>query len=242
MKWLLTLLNSIEESGKKEEAEEFIKENLKYQSFREIYIDKCMKEKNYYKALELAQEGEVKDKDFAGLVLRWKKLKYDAYKKLSLIEEQEKLAKDLLLDGSFEYYKELKELHKKEESDFYDNIKEELKKLKGWRGESTYLQLIVEEKDLDEIMEYVRLNPRTIEDYATMLLDKYKDDVIEVYKKYIKHQASISSNRSNYKNVCRILKQYKKIAGQQNFENIKGELSMLYRNRPAFLDELSKIR
>lgn len=71
---MFTLFHIIDECGDKEEAERFIKENLKYSSFRELYIDKFMKEKNYLKVIELAQEGEIKDKQFAGLVSRIEKI------------------------------------------------------------------------------------------------------------------------------------------------------------------------
>lgn len=99
-----------------------------------------------------------------------------------------------------------------------------------------YLKLIVQEKDLAEIMEYVRMKPGTIEEYADMLREEYQEEVIEVYKKHIKQQANLSSNRSQYQGVCRILKIYKKIAGQQSLEKIKAELKILYKKRPAFLE------
>ncbi len=52
----------------------------------------------------MALEGEKQDKQYAGLVSNWKKIRYIAYKELLLKEEQEKLAKELLLAGDFEYY------------------------------------------------------------------------------------------------------------------------------------------
>ncbi len=42
----------------------------------------------YTKALELALEGEKKDKDLGGLVDNWKAYKYQAYKGLGQVEEQ----------------------------------------------------------------------------------------------------------------------------------------------------------
>lgn len=239
---LRILFDMIKEYGTKEEAEEFIKDNLKFTSFRELFIDKYIKEKNYYKIIELALEGETKDKQYAGLVLKWKKIRYTAYKELLLKEEQEKLAKELLFNGDFEYYKELKELHKGAEEAFYSNIKGELKNYKGWHGRSMYLKLIVLEKDLAEIMEFVTENPRSIEEYADMLVDKYQVQVIEIYTKSIKLQADLSSNRKHYQEVCRMLKRYKKIAGKNRLEEIVNELTVLYKKRPAFLDELSKIK
>jgi len=45
------------------------------------------------KVIDLALEGERKDKEYAGLVSKWKKVRYIAYKELSLKAEQEKLAR-----------------------------------------------------------------------------------------------------------------------------------------------------
>jgi len=52
-----------------------------------------MEDKNYLKVIDLALEGERKDKEYAGLVSKWKKVRYIAYKELSLKAEQEKLAR-----------------------------------------------------------------------------------------------------------------------------------------------------
>jgi hypothetical protein len=91
-------------------------------------------------------------------------------------------------------------------------------------------------------MDYVRENLTSIDSYAEILMDKFKDEVIEIYKKYIKFEASRASNRSHYKNVCAIIKKYKRIAGKQSQTPIINELIALYRKKPAFLDELSKIK
>lgn len=172
---------------------------------------------------------------------KWKKIRYEAYKKLSLKEEQEKLAKELLFDGDFGYYSELKELVNLDKALFYNSLKKELKKHKGWNSRRIYLKLIVEEKDLDEIMEVVRGNPGSIEEYAQMLVKQYKDEVIQIYTSHIKQVASHSSDRRDYQGVCAIIKRYKKIAGKKNQDELIQELIALYRKRPAFLDELSKI-
>ncbi|WP_346938485.1 hypothetical protein [uncultured Clostridium sp.] len=238
---LQILFDMIEKYGTEEDAEEFIKDNLKFTSFRELFINKCIKEKNYHKVIELALEGEKQDKEYAGLIAKWKKIRYTAYKELSLKKEQSKLAKELLFEGNFEYYRELKELVEEDKESFYSNLKQELKNYTGWHGRSIYLKLIEEENDLNEIMKFVRENPKNIEKYAEMLVDKFNDEVMEVYKEFIKSVASSSSNRREYQGVCRILKRYKKIAGKESQEEMIKELSILYRKRPAFVDELSKI-
>jgi len=229
--------------GTEEEAVEFIKQNLNYASFRELLIDKRTKEKNYQGVIELAMEGEKRDKQYAGLVSKWKKLRYEAYKQLSQKKEQQKLAKELLFDGNFEYYKELKELSTGNETALYNSLKQELKENKdrGWRGRSIYLQLIKQEKDLDEIMAFVRKNTESIEEYAGMLQEKFRDEVIDIYKEHIKAAASSAKNRRDYQGVSEMIKRYQKTAGKKNQETIINELTAFYKKRPAFVDELGKI-
>ncbi|MGB9813896.1 MAG: SWIM zinc finger family protein [Thermovenabulum sp.] len=241
-KMLQILYELKEKYGTKEEAEQFIKAHLEFTSFKELFIQKYFKKKDYKKVIGLALEWEEQDKQYAGLVSKWKKIRYEAYKKLSLKEEQKKLAKELLFDGNFEYYRELKELITGDKAEFYNNLKQELKNYKGWHGRDIYLKVILEENDLDELMEFVKENPARIEEYADKLKDKFKDEVIEVYKKYIKLVANSSSNRKDYQKVCGILKRYKKIAGEKSQKEIINDLMSLYKKRPAFIDELSKIK
>ncbi|TQR21254.1 SWIM zinc finger family protein [Psychrobacillus vulpis] len=239
---LQLLLQIIEEYGTEKEAEQFINDNINYSSFRELLLSKYMIKKNYSKVIELALKGEKQDSQFAGLLSKWKKIRYAAYKELSLKEEQKKLARELLLRGDFDYYQELKILVVEDEKDeFYNGLKQELKTHKGPHGRSMHLKLIVEENDLDEILDYVKENPRDIEKYADMLVKKFSNEVNEIYKKYIQSAASSSSDRKKYKEVCNILKRYKKIAGKKNQEELIHELSALYKKRTAFVDELSKI-
>lgn len=238
---LTILLDLIDGYGTREEAEQFIKDNIHFTSFREKLINKYIEEKNYHKVIELALEGEEKDKEYRGLVIGWKKIRYNAYKELSLKEEQEKLAKELLFKGSFEYYKDLKELAIEDKESFYKNLKQELRDSGSWGSRGVYLKIIEEENDLDEIMEVVRKNPENIEKYANMIAEKFKDEVIEIYKTYIELKADNASDRGKYKEVCSIIKRYKKIAGSKNQQELIEKLNSLYKRRPAFIDELSKL-
>lgn len=239
---LQLLLQIIEEYGTEKEAEQFIKENVNYPFFREQLLRKYMKIGDYSKVIELALEGEKQDSQLPGLLLQWKKIRYIAYKELSLKEEQEKLARELLRSGEFEYYQELKHLvGEDEKSQFYHNLKQELKENDGWHSRRMFLKLIVEEKDLVEILAHVKEKPSDIEEYADMLVEQYSNEVNEIYKKYIHLAAKSSSDRKKYKDVCKIIKRYNKFAGNKKQDELINELRVLYEKRPAFLDELSKI-
>ena len=169
------------------------------------------------------------------------KIRYDAYKNLGMKKEQEDLGTSLLIQGEFEYYKDLKELayNKKE---FYEDLKQKLKNGKNWKSKYVFIDIIYVENDFDEIMEYVRNNPTSIEAHAEKIKDQFYDEVIGMYKEHIKYGAEGSSNRKQYKGVCAIIKRYKKIAGKDNVKEIVSELKDKYAKRPAFIDELDKIK
>lgn len=237
---LQLLFELIEEFGTIKEMDEFIHRNLSYTSFRERLLVKYLQEEKYQQVLELANEGEKKDLEYPGLILKWKKFRYEAFKNLQLIDEQAALGKELFFNGGFEYYKELKELASSD--DFYANLKRELKEREGWYSTRIFLRLIEEENDLDEILGFVKENPSYVEQYAEKLQENFRENVIEIYEVFIKSEARTSSNRSKYKEICHKLKNYKKFAGDEKLEELVKYLMNLYIKRPAFIDELGKIK
>ena len=239
---LQLLFQLIEQYGSQEEAEQFIHEHIEFSSFREQLLNLYLQEKNFHKVIEVAEKGETQDQQYPGLISKWKKYRYTAYKFLSLKEQQQVLAKELLFAGDFDYYHDLKELAKENQGEFYTNLKQELKTKKGWNTSRIFLRLIEEENDLEEILAFVRDNPSYIEDYGEKLVKPFKEDVIEIYKTLIHSAAKTSSNRRDYQGVCQIIKRYKKIAGKPKQEEVMHELMGLYKKRPAFIDELGKIK
>jgi hypothetical protein len=236
------LFQLIEQYGTEEEGEQFIRQHLQFSFFREKLLNKYLQEKNYHKVIEVAKDGEKHDQQYPGLISKWKKFRYEAYKYLLLKEEQQKLAKELLLNGDFKYYHDLKELASENQDEFYTNLKQELKTRKGWNANRIFLKIIEEENDLEEILDFVRENPSYIEDYAEKLVKPFKDETTEIYQAYLHNTARSSSNRKDYQGVCQKIKRYKKIVGKQKQLELIYELMDLYRKRPAFIDELGKIK
>ncbi|WP_294392623.1 hypothetical protein [uncultured Clostridium sp.] len=238
---LIILYEIIDEFGTEEESEKFIRDNIKYSSFREILIDKYNSKKDYDKVIELTIEGEKNDRMYLGLVHKWQKIRYDAYKNKSMKEEQKELGKELLIQGDFEYYNDLKQLVD-DDKDFYENIKQILKNSRDWRSKEVLIKILYAEDDFEELLEYVKKNPSSIEEHAEKLKESYIEEVISIYRQFIIFEAEHASNRSNYKCVCAIIKRFKKIAGKDEAETVINELKARYMRKPAFLDELSKIK
>ncbi|MGG7621276.1 SWIM zinc finger family protein [Bacillus coreaensis] len=230
----------IEQYGTQEEADQFIQDHLKYASFREKLLMKYLQEENYLKVIEIAIDGEKQDQRYPGLLSKWKKLRYSAYKSLSLKEEQQILAKELLFDGNFDYYHILKEMAENQ-VEFYTNLKHELKTSERRDMNRIFLKLVEEEHDLEEILDFVRANPAYIEVYDKKLVKHFKEEIIEIYQKYIHSVARQSSNRKDYQGVCQKITRYKKLSGKPKQQELISELMGLYKKRPAFIDELGKL-
>lgn len=236
----------IEKYGGEEERQRYMADHLHFTYFRAKAIDQSMVSGNFEKVLELALEGEYKDRGSERLVDRWKQARYLAYKELSLKEEQAELAKDMFFNGHFEYYFELQALSSESKEVFYSNLKNELKtKIKterDWQLPNLLLKLINEEEDLPELLQFVKAKLTYLEEYADRLFKSYPDEVASMYKEYIKKETEQTTNRKEYRKVRKLLQHFKSIAGKSPCEELIEELKALYPRRPAFLDELSKVR
>lgn len=231
----------IEEYKTKEEATKFIEKNIEYSTFRKLLINRYIDKGDYNKVIEITLDGEEKDKEYRGLLKTWKEIRYDAYEKLSLKEEQKKLAKELFFDGDFDYYKKLKALEGKENKLFYENLKQELKQ-GNYRLKSVYIKLVEEENDVDELMELTRQSRFNIERYAPILINKFETEITEIYQDHIKEHALMANDRRGYNRVCKIIKKYGDVTGSKNKIELIIQLENLNKKRPAFIDELSKVK
>lgn len=225
----------IEKYSSAEEADKFMQEHLHMKSFGELAIRKSKEAGDYRRVIQLAEQGGRGDRsDF-------KKARYEAYKALSLKEEQKQLAKELLLDGDYEYYAELEALFEGDEEEFYRGILAELKQSDTWSAHALYTKLFSDKNDLAEMLSYVKANPDAIEEYAARLSPDYKTEAEQVYSQYIYDTAAAAFNRKKYWNVCQMLKRYGELAGKSGQSAIIQQLQEQYFNKPAFLDELSKL-
>lgn len=223
--------------GTSKEAREFLLTKVNYPSFRERLIQIEIAAENYEEVIALSFDGERKDKDLRSLVTCWRKWRYEGYKQLQSPREQEKLGRELLFDGNFEYYWDLKELASENHTSFYEQLKQELAAENG----RMYLQLIEAEKDVDAILVYVRQKPSVIEEYMRYLMESHELEVVHLFATNVKMIAKGSASRSQYKGVCQILRRFRKIGGNEACASLVEELKVLYKRRPAFMDELSKL-
>ncbi|HAF17795.1 MAG TPA: hypothetical protein DCG84_05615 [Peptococcaceae bacterium] len=222
-------------------AQEFLEQNLHYSDFREMAIESALKKKDYDAVIMLALDGEEMDKDKGGLVRQWKKYRYKAYKLSGKLDEQRKIAVELILDGSFEYYQELKSTYdSKEWLSVYPRIiclLEEQKRI----NKDVYTRILIEEGEKQKLLEYVKGNPPAVDDFYTYLLPEFKEEVYTLFVQYIEQETLLAHKRSHYRRVCALIRKLKKLGGKQQALDIKQKLCNENKRRPAFLDELSRV-
>jgi len=232
----------------KKEAREFIENNLENDNFRKMAIEYALKEKDYDKAVKLCLERNNTGRIYQGLT-EWRELLYNIYEKSGNKDAQKKLAYEFTIgdnNNSFEYYLELKTLYadNSDKTDewyqVFDNILSAVNVPPY--SKSVYTKILIHENMKPELLEYCKIRKNFITEYYKYLLPDYKDEVTEIYTDYIKERAVKAFDRSGYKAVCDLIKDYAKICGKKNAGEITQELRKNHVRQPAFIDELSKMK
>lgn len=223
--------------GTKKELEQYIERHIEISTFREMYFENLMKIQHYEQAIQIAIEGEEKAEWRPMELNKWKNLKYEAYKAKGDLKNQESLAREFLLQGNFDYYHDLKQIHKQDYQSFYIDLKEELREKKY----SIFLHLIEQENDLEEIMNCIRKNPNTLLKYIDLVIPKYREEVLANYQWLIENKAFKANTRNMYKEVCNLIVDYRKHDNEQNVKLLIEKLKKENIRRRAFIDELNKI-
>ncbi|OMF25620.1 hypothetical protein BK133_21250 [Paenibacillus sp. FSL H8-0548] len=224
----------------------FLQDRLDITAFREMAIENAIKNLQFDKALELVEQGEQKDasKGYPGLVDKWKKCRYEIYERTHQVKHQLDLAKEFALSGDYSYYLKLKELYSKDEWEaayegFLDEI--EINSDRNWNTASLYTRVLVEEKETLRILKYVHEHKHTLMNYYPHLISEHAEEVFLLFTQVISEETAQSSNRSQYRRVCEIIRHLIKAGGGVHAKRIIEQLCLTYPNRPALMDELKKL-
>lgn len=223
-----------------EKASLFIGDHLEYSPFREKAIVHLMANGKYLEVIRLCEEGEEVDKEYRGIVHKWKKYQLQAYEGLGDIKRQQEFMLEFLYGNEFSYYARLKQLYQPDE--WGEVLQKILKTLENEPYlSSVYLEILKVEKLNDKLLQYCIRYPSSIQDLYPYLMQDYSVEVNELFKKHIETVAEQASDRKKYKNVCSLIKAYNKVCGDHPVYRMIDDLKQIYRRRPAFVDELEKL-
>lgn len=237
----LLQLELIERYDGEEQALQFIGENIHMSHFRERAILISMEKDDYTAVLTLCEEGKKVDQQYRGLVHKWETYELQAYEGLGDVNKQREFMLAFLYKNDFSYYARLKALYSQNEwEEILPTILETFEK-QSYRPDA-YVEILKEEKLDDKLIEYCKRNISSIIHLYPHLVQDHFDEVNEMFQSYIQLEAEQSNNRSRYRNVCSQIKLYKKVCGANHAKVMVDDLKQKYPRRPAFLDELGKIR
>lgn len=175
------------------------------------------------------------------LVNNWRECRYQAYKLSGNVDARRRLAIDFILDGRFEYYKELKSTYNDREwTGIYPQIIFRVEEQKNFHSD-IYTRILIEEGEKKRLLEYVKKTPAAVECYYEHLIPEFKEEVFALFLQHIEQAAARAGNRRGYQGVCAIIRNLKKAGGKEEVLEIKQKLSIKYANRPAFRDELAMV-
>lgn len=231
---IITRLDGTQKAG------EYILENVHISAFREMALDKLLENKNYGEIIRLCEEGIAKDKNYRGLVKQWEKYQLDAYIGLEDRQKQEELMLKFLYDGEYEYYKKIKAMYVQDNWAIkLDRILETFEKMRYIP--EAYVEILKLEGLTDKILIYCQHHISSITHLYTYLVDAKPSEANTLYINYIDKQALSANNRSQYRQVCKLIRQYIKVSDKQKGSELITNLQKAYVRRPAFIDELNKI-
>ena len=104
-------------------------------------------------------------------------------------------------------------------------------------------QIYIREKHWQDLMDYVRESNSsgTLEEFTKYLAPHFPEELAEVYEKVIFEKLAPPMGRGNYQYLCRFLRRLHKLGDKDRTRRLVTELSEKYRNRPAMLEELSRV-
>lgn len=145
-----------------------------------------------------------------------------------------------MIEGRNGYFSRFKELYSAEE---WPPALEKLVNELSTQGFATmaYIEIILEGKLWGRLLDFCNRQNSYISDYYTYLKEDYEDEAKDIYNRYILQEAKRSSNRNQYKAVCRKIKEFRKVVGPEEADQLIAHLQNAYKKRPAFLDELSRV-
>jgi len=206
-----------------------------------MVINQAMERQDYSLAEKIGLDGEESDREYAGLVDRWRKLRALIYGRTGRLEEWRVLARSFAIDGNMDFYHEYKNSFSGEEwKALYEDFLQQIKERKRWNN--FYPKILIEENRLDLLLDHVLQYPDWFVNYAGTLHPFDPDTVLKIYTRYIEVHAQQADQRSKYKNVAGLLKKFAAVCGNEAARKLREELLIRYPRRPAMQDELKRVK
>jgi hypothetical protein len=219
-------------------AEQFIAENLQYDSIRRIAVRLAIDSGDFARAERLCLEKTESSHSDYHWAKEWYTLLFESYEKAGDRAKQANLAEDLLV-GKFDthYYAILKALLIKNGT-WEAKYPPLLIALENNLPYHLLMEILAKEKETHRLLNMVQQHPDSVWRYGKLLAADFPQETYAVCIAAIRKQALEATVRSKYKWVCDNIKRLHSYGGEKEAFGLIDELKANYPRRPAMLDEL----
>ncbi len=242
-------LKLIRKTEGKIRANDYLEANITNSDFRRELILKAIEEKNYAKAVALAEKGIAADrKDKPGLAAEWKWHLLNVYQLQNDSEKSVELARNLFLYSGRFSTKEMYNIMKKyvpaaDWKVFFEQLVADRIKSEQWVSFYTIADMYTWENQWEKLLSLLIKNPSidNISHVEKYLAKQYAEQLVDLYSKEIQVFIEKNISRSHYQTACKYIRRMKKLGGQDKTEELIAFLRSTYPQRRALMEELDKV-
>lgn len=242
-------LKLIRKTEGKIRANDYLEANITNSDFRRELILKAIEEKNYAKAVALAEKGIAADrKDKPGLAAEWKWHLLNVYQLQNDPEKSVELARNLFLYSGRFSTKEMYNIMKKyvpaaDWKVFFEQLVADRIKSEQWVSFYTIADMYTWENQWEKLLSLLIKNPSidNISHVEKYLAKQYAEQLVDLYSKEIQVFIEKNISRSHYQTACKYIRRMKKLGGQDKTEELIAFLRSTYPQRRALMEELDKV-
>ena len=235
------MTSEVRENPAETEINEYRTKFRHFSAIRELEVKEYLDRKEYDKAIEVLEESKKLDKEYAGLVSKYSEQLIQVYHKTG---QQEEYKKELIYQvfscrqDNLENVKLLKAECDEEE---WCTYREQILNTNSCLG--IKFRFLEFEELYDRLLKTIVESGSiyTLDQYEKVLKKKFPDIIRDTYVNYVRKHAESVCDRKAYKGLMTYLKKITKYPdGRGKADQIAKEWKVIYRRRPAMMDELKK--
>ena len=241
-------------TGQTAEADALRLRHLDISEFRMELIEETLAKKEYSVARQLISEGIAiaMQKDHPGTVVSYKEILLRIARELKDIPSVRAIAKELYAGRNMEYYRIIKQSYNAQEwpaiaEGLIDDLQKMNRPIPGFRGTANgeaLSSIFIEEGHWNRLLELLQQNPRLefVENYSGLLVDKFPEELLNVYKETLVVYAEQHTGRNHYVTIRKVLKKMQGWKGGKGIvKQLTDEFILRYKARKAMIEELEKL-
>ncbi len=218
----------------------YLSANLGIDRLRKLLIRYDIEHENYAEAEKLCRE-RLQEARSPYEHREWLQLLYKIFEISGNTDGLLETAKLLLLNGDEKYYDILKDLFVKagrwEES--YVPLMSEFSEKLPIR---LYEEILMKEKEYRILLDVIETEDgNAIFRYGLKISAEYPEEVAMIYRAKIEEFAETAGKRQDYQDICRYLRELKKITGSEIVRTMVADFRIKYKRRRSFMEELAGV-